>query len=296
LDADYTDATGVGSEIVAQLNAARACTMVQLPNIIQALNGPYFAALKSTATGDAVTFAFNPGASTPGELTDWFTLDAEYIDGWTDYPVGLNGRNIGTGELGVSTTTHLWTDDTDMDYVHVSRLASFDGATIQATVYKFRPGSISYTPSTEANWPEHDFGDTPANFNLDQALDILAARGVADIVRSNASGTTVAAGAAAGSSPTVTLVAGNDAAGAVGITVGSSPTTGTLATVTFDTEYPGLAIPIVMPSDPDAAAVTDVYALPVGTGPTTGFTIRAETALTEAVHYEWAYHVIGLPA
>jgi hypothetical protein len=298
LDADYTDATGVGSEIVAQLNAARACTVVQLPNIIRALNGPYFAALKSTATGDAVTFAFNPGASTPGELTDWFALDAEYIDGWTDYPVGLNGRNVGTGELGVSTTTHLWTDDTDMDYVHVSRLASFDGATIQATVYKFRPGSISYTPSTEANWPERDFGDTPANFNLDQALDILAARQYGwkeDILRSNFSGTAVDVGAAAGTAGSATLFpTSNDAAGGVGVTTDVDATSGEVATVTLDTAFPWAATVIIAPADPQAAALSGVYAV-VDSVPVSSFTIHSVNPLPASTELEWAYHLIGQP-
>lgn len=175
LDQDYGTALAVLQAIAA---AFTGTSSVVSPVIIQDVSGggPYTSALRTTATGDAAVFTFNAGASTAGELTDWFENDATYIDGWSDYPVGLGGKNIGTGELGASTTTHLWTDDMDMDYVHYAEIVSLDGATIQATSYKFRPESLSFSPTDTGDWPEYDFGDTPANFNVAQALDILAAR------------------------------------------------------------------------------------------------------------------------
>jgi hypothetical protein len=176
LDEDYGTALAVLLAIVAQFDGA---TVSQLPTIIQSTTGSTFtAALKTTATGAAAVFTFNEGASTAGEITTWFANTATYIDGWTDYPVGLGGLNIGTGELGALTTTHLWTDDRDMDYVHFATLVSLDGETVQATCYKFRPEALSFSPSNTANWPEYNFDETPANFNVAQALNILAARSV----------------------------------------------------------------------------------------------------------------------
>lgn len=177
LNQNYGTALAVLQAIVAGLTGTAS---VVSPVIIQDAtgDGPYTSALRTNAIGGGAVFTFNAGASTAGELTDWFENDATYIDGWTEYPVGLGGKNIGTGELGASTTTHLWTDDIDMDEVHYAEIVSLDGVTIQATSYKFRPESLSFSPADTGDWPEYDFGDTPANFRVSQALNILAARSV----------------------------------------------------------------------------------------------------------------------
>lgn len=115
-----------------------------------------------------------------------------------------------------------------------------------------------------------------------------------DILRSNFGGTSVAAGAAAGATGSASLAPGsNDAAGSVSVTVTATPSTGRLATVTFDTAFPGLAVPVISPADMDAAGTVGVYAVPADF-PTTAFGIEAASALAEG-EYQWSYHVIGVP-
>jgi hypothetical protein len=296
LDADYATSLGVLLEIVAQFAGT---TAVSGPTIIQDITGTSFtSALRTVAVGDAAVFTFNAGGSTAGELTDWFTADATYIDGWTDYPVGLGGVNVGTGSLGALSTTHLWTDDRAMDYAHASELVSVDGETIQASCYKFRPETLSFAPADAGDWPEHDFGDTPADFNVAQALNILAARSGGwkeDIVRSNTSGTSVAVGAAAGTGGVASLIlTPNDASGGVAVTTEADATSGDVATVTFATPFPGAATVMIAPADPQAAALAGVYAVIDGL-PAASFTIHSTLALPASTELEWVYHVIGQP-
>lgn len=65
---------------------------------------------------------------------------------------------------------------------------------------------------------------------------------------------TVAAGAAAGTSPTA-AIAGMDAAGSVTITTGTSPTTGRLATITLNIPSGNTGRPMISPASAGAAAV-----------------------------------------
>lgn len=296
LDADYATSLGVLLEIVAQFAGT---TAVSGPTIIQDITGTSFtSALRTVAVGDAAVFTFNAGGSTAGELTDWFTADATYIDGWTDYPVGLGGVNVGTGSLGALSTTHLWTDDRAMDYAHASELVSVDGETIQASCYKFRPETLSFAPADAGDWPEHDFGDTPADFNVAQALNILGARSgwKEDILRSLAAVPTIAPGVAAGTAPSVSVVGtATDSAGAVSVTTDTDPATGILATVTFDTPFPGEVVVHLAPVDAESAAATGVYVVPADSTPTTAFHIRVVTALAASTEFEWTYQVVGLP-
>lgn len=125
-----------------------------------------------------------------------------------------------------------------------------------------------------------------------------AATDLDGIIRANPSGTSVVAGPAAGDPGSASLTPGSsDSAGYVSITVGPTPTSGVLATVTFSTPLPGIAIPILGPGDPESHAVlaASVRALPNGAPSSTGFVIRTDTSLAEG-EYEFAYHVVGLPA
>ena len=100
---------------------------------------------------------------------------------------------------------------------------------------------------------------------------------------------TVAAGTAAGTSPTVS-VAGTDEFGVVSVTGGSgSPSAGTLATVTFSEAYattPALAL--VVQNDSEATQL-GVYC----TVSTTALTIKCRTAATSADVYSINYVVVG---
>lgn len=113
---------------------------------------------------------------------------------------------------------------------------------------------------------------------------------------------TIAAGSGAGTSPTLS-VTGTDLGGTISITTGTSPggAGSYIATITFNTAYslPPRAV-IIMPSSPNAAALTGSNAQPFVPGlgstnepTTTTFTIQANgTGLTASTTYTWSYMVI----
>lgn len=93
----------------------------------------------------------------------------------------------------------------------------------------------------------------------------------------------VAAGAAAGTSPSGLSNTGRDEFGTVSITAGSSPTTGTLFTVTFAKPYT---------IAPDAVIVSDNAGMGAsGAATTTTLTISAHSAPSGTVKVNYA--VIG---
>ena len=100
-------------------------------------------------------------------------------------------------------------------------------------------------------------------------------------------GPTMAPGAAAGTSPTCTTVAGHNQSFVVSCTTGTATTTGTLATVTFSSALS--AAPAGCQLTPrnaiSAPAMTSVYT----TAPsTTTFTLAVSTALTASTAYSWS--------
>jgi hypothetical protein len=98
---------------------------------------------------------------------------------------------------------------------------------------------------------------------------------------------TVAAGTAAGTSPTIS-VAGTDEFGVVTITLGTSPTTGTLATVTFAQAYGTTPICIGVTQN-DTVAALQLYA----NATTTALTIGNHTASPTAGTYKISYQIVG---
>lgn len=102
---------------------------------------------------------------------------------------------------------------------------------------------------------------------------------------------TIAAGAAAGSSPTVAITAKGHS-GLITVTTGSSPTTtGILATVTLPVTYPTGSFVTLTPADSDAAAHVARIFVDCAAGT---FTLNlAGTALTGATEYKWTYSVTG---
>lgn len=99
---------------------------------------------------------------------------------------------------------------------------------------------------------------------------------------------TIAAGAAAGTSPTVT-VTGDAFRGSITVTTGTSCTTGTLATVTLKITAPTGTNPVITPAS-DAATLHVARWKCTGTTTTLVITVPA-TALSDATAYTWNYHV-----
>lgn len=101
--------------------------------------------------------------------------------------------------------------------------------------------------------------------------------------------TAVAAGAGAGTSPTVALVSGSsDEFGTVSVTAGSTPATGTLATVTFAEPYAATPFATVAENDSQATQL-GVYC----TVSTTALTIKGRAAGTQSDVYLVNYRVVG---
>jgi hypothetical protein len=109
---------------------------------------------------------------------------------------------------------------------------------------------------------------------------------------------TIAAGAGAGTSPTVSLVNGSDQAGLINVTTGTSPTASSVvATITFG--LPFVLVPrsvILTPANAATAALSgagQVWANSAGLT-TALFTLNAGTTpLAASTAYAWWYQVMG---
>lgn len=103
---------------------------------------------------------------------------------------------------------------------------------------------------------------------------------------------TIAAGAAAGSSPTVSI-AGNAVSGVITVVTGASgATTGTLCTVTLPVTYPNAIDPIVVPNDANSVLHGVRWFADSASASTFIITIPA-TALGSATTYKFRYQVNG---
>lgn len=116
---------------------------------------------------------------------------------------------------------------------------------------------------------------------------------VTHLLSTSASSPTIAAGAAAGSGPTV-AASGTDLAGTVSVTTGTAPTTGILATVTFNVAFASAprAIHLTPANSVSAGVAADVFAN-VSNITTAHFTVDAATALTLSTAYQWYYLIVG---
>jgi hypothetical protein len=108
---------------------------------------------------------------------------------------------------------------------------------------------------------------------------------------------TIAAGAGAGTSPTVSI-SGTDTNGVITVTAGASPATGaTIVTVTFSAARAAAPKTVLLtPAEANAAALTgttQVFAGAAGIS-TTAFTVTSgSAALTATTTYKWNYLVLG---
>lgn len=115
-------------------------------------------------------------------------------------------------------------------------------------------------------------------------------------VGSNSSAPTIAAGTAAGTSPTIALVTANDQAGYITLTTGSTPAaSATVATVTFNSAWAVAPKCFIWPANAATQVLTGGSAAQVF-GPfvtTTAFPItQGSGALAAATAYEWGYQCL----
>lgn len=113
-------------------------------------------------------------------------------------------------------------------------------------------------------------------------------------VISNSDGTTtIAAGAGAGTSPTISIT-GNDVTGVISLATGTSPSGTTLATITFANAY-GTApkTVIITPQILPASSYNNNRAGFASATTTGGWTLTAGAQLSASTTYAWYYLVIG---
>lgn len=96
----------------------------------------------------------------------------------------------------------------------------------------------------------------------------------------------IAAGAGAGTSPTVS-VSGTDASGEVSVTTGTTPAAGLLATLTWVTAYSSAARVVLCATNAAAAALQ-----PHSAGTTTTGTVSVAVAPAASTLYTFAYVVV----
>lgn len=148
----------------------------------------------------------------------------------------------------------------------------------------------------KALWAGHLDSIKTASTDSTTALRLTALRKIVrgstpQLVGNNVNAATIAAGAAAGASPTI-AVTGNGLSGEITLTTGTTATTtGVLCTVTLPVAFPNGARVSITASDSDAAVhVARVFAT------TTASTVvlnAAGTALSDATQYKWFYTVTG---
>ena len=103
----------------------------------------------------------------------------------------------------------------------------------------------------------------------------------------------IAAGAAAGTGPTVSLSNATDVAGKVNVTTGTGTSTGTVTTITFSTPFATAPIITLMPANAQTATQMDSARI-YTTSTTTTFSVisgASGAALTASTAYAWWYHV-----
>lgn len=103
----------------------------------------------------------------------------------------------------------------------------------------------------------------------------------------------IAAGAGAGGSPTVSII-GSDQDGTITITTGTAPTTSaTIATITYGLAFANHSFVTLTPTNASTALLSGTSMI-FTTGTTTNFTVTSGTVgLTTLTAYQWSYHVGG---
>lgn len=114
-------------------------------------------------------------------------------------------------------------------------------------------------------------------------------------VGGNTSAPTIAAGAGAGTTPTVVVTNATDLSGIVDVTTGTTPTgtNAVIATITFNKTFASAPNIQLTPNNANAAGLAAALTMVYVTSTTTTFVITSgTTALTAATQYKWFYTAI----
>lgn len=172
---------------------------------------------------------------------------------------------------------------------------TFSGATLAAS-----NSNVTYTNGTTMYITAPTAG-TNITFTNKYALRTLGNVAVTsgfletNSIRSNGSVPGIAAGAGAGTSPTISI-SGSDMSGTISLTTGTLPSlSATVATITYNVDYGSKPRVVLTPANSNASLLSGVNAAFVddGASSSSAFVITAgTTALGAATSFVWYYHVI----
>lgn len=288
--AKWLGTTTLAAGDVAANSPQWACyngTVWNLSTIGNAPSGGGTPSFTAITSGTNTTAAMVVGAGASLNFTSTGTINASTLGGATFASPGAVGS--GTASTGRFTTVTGTSTGLNqfMGVIAVADASSSGagGGGFLATNASFNFGAALYVDGSNNSRIGPYSGTISANAPL---FNDFAATSFSGQILYSGSAPTMVAGAAAGTAPTCTTITGHNQAGVISCTTGTVPTTGTLATITFNgtlnTAPQGCTL---MPRNTlTAAAVSSVYT----TAPsTTTWTIVAAVALTLATTYSWSY-------
>lgn len=163
-----------------------------------------------------------------------------------------------------------------------------------ATATNQKLGFFNATPVVQQTG---DIGTALSNLGLVTSGSFSAANLTGNLITQHLIGSgsapSIAAGAGAGTTPTVSLT-GTDLAGAVSVTTGTLPTgtNAVVATITFNASYSTAPYVVLYPANAVTATLSGVSMVFVTSTTTTFVITSGTTALTGATAYKWNYHAI----
>jgi hypothetical protein len=222
----------------------------------------------------STNIAGNSGSVTDGVYTTTFNGlgDPRYLK--------LTGGTIATGGAGVPLTIQASSAAIginingrigDLGYL---QFFQNDGTTLEGSINGATGGKLQY------NATRHEFTGAATFSSSITSLNSY----------STSTTPAIAAGAAAGTSPTVTIT-GNNQDGVIIVTTGTATVIGTLCTVTMSGAfaYPNSCTPVISPYGSTALSI--VARVDIGTVNTTQFTLGVpQTALAASTTYQFTYH------
>lgn len=273
--------TSSTSQVIFDTISGQTCTPAYGQTMRLNSNQPFAA---EACVGDIIA---NGGVTTVG-----WQLTAN--DAYTEIAVPINPSLAGSTPFTIPSgsspdTMHTSLDITSGGYVGV------DTTNPQATL-DVNGSAFIHTDSAAAVQIQNTVGntlfiaDTHNMFVTIAKLNVTGDLTVDGHIVSGGTAPTVAAGAAACTSPTLT-VSGTDTAGTITVTTGSGcSASGTLATITFAGPFAAAPNVTLTPGGPTALAL-GAYVDDTSVS-TTGFTIGTNTTPANATAYQWNYQVI----
>jgi hypothetical protein len=237
----------------------------------------------------------SPSLTSTGEQFAFFIGQTNANDGITLLPSGstLNGAGITANEtltLGTTINKSVYLQTNNITRILVG--SSNDGNTNTTTIYAYATSTPAVVIKGIASLTG-DFLELQDNTAAVLAKFDSGGNAVLPHIGGISGTPSIAAGAGAGSSPTVS-VSGNDVHGVVNVTTGTLPTaSAVVATITFAKTYNNAPQVVLFPANANADLLDGVTAITT-TDAAGNFAINVGSiALAAATTYQWKYHTLG---